>query len=230
MKLKITAFLVLLAVIITANSDSPRLSPWDAWRMAYTTFEQGENFRDKGDYLKAREAFDKALSYYNMVRKARPDWNQKVISERIADCEKESRRMKSLLGPAAEPAVDAKAAVRAAEEEAEAKAVAALRKELSLAKAELEELRRQNETRKNYESEISNLLRDQRLLRDRYSLLEKRYRAQEEKLMLPDTKVRQLEDQLVAMRLQLDLVRKENAAAKQNSSSAVAENALEALT
>ena len=224
MKLKITAFLVLLAVIITANSDSPRLSPWDAWRMAYTTFEQGENFRDKGEYLKARQAFDKALSYYNMVRKARPDWNQKVISERIADCEKESQRMKSLLGPAAEPAVDAKAAVRAAAEEAEAQVTAALRKELSLAKAELEELRRQNETRKNYESEISNLLRDQRLLRDRYALLEKRYRAQEEKLMLPDTKVRQLEDQLVAMRLQLDLARKENAAAKQNSSSAAAEN------
>ena len=123
-----------------------------------------------------------------MVRRARPDWNQKVISERIADCEKESRRMKSLLGPAAEePAIGKKTAsgARTGAGEAEAGETAALRKELSLAKAELEELRRQNETRKNYESEISNLLRDQRLLRDRYSLLEKRYRAQEEKLLLP---------------------------------------------
>ena len=98
MKLKITAFLVLLAVIITANSDSPRLSPWDAWRMAYTTFEQGENFRDKGDYLKARQAFDKALSYYNMVRKARPDWNQKVIAERISECERRINEVRRLLG------------------------------------------------------------------------------------------------------------------------------------
>ena len=75
------------------------VSPWDAWRMAYTTYEQGEEFRDKGDYLKARDAFSKALEYYKMVRQARPDWNQKVISERIADCEKEKGRMNSFLGP-----------------------------------------------------------------------------------------------------------------------------------
>ena len=80
MKFKAVVFILLTAVLITANSDRPRLSPWDAWRMAYTNFEQGEEFRDKGEYTKARKAFDQALEYYNMVRESRPDWNQRVIS------------------------------------------------------------------------------------------------------------------------------------------------------
>ena len=214
MKNKIIAALLLAAVIITAGSGTPRLSPWDAWRMAYTTYEQGEEFRDKGDYLKARDAFNKALEYYNMVRQARPDWNQKVISERIAECEKESSRMNAFLGPAAKEKQTAQNAEREEPSLGKNQEVIQLRKELSLAKAELEELRRKNETRKNYESEISNLLRDQRILNERYALLERRYRAQEEKLALPDTKLRQLEDKLVAMRLQLDLARKESDAAK----------------
>ena len=214
MKSKIIAALLLATVIITAGSGTPRLSPWDAWRMAYTTFENGEEFRDKGDYLKARDAFNKALEYYQMVRQARPDWNQKVISERIADCEKESSRMNAFLGPAAREK-EKKAAEQQEPSLGKNQEVLQLRKALSLAQAELEELRRKNETRKNYESEISNLLRDQRILNERYSLLEKRYRAQEEKLALPDTKLRQLEDQLVEMRLKLDLARKESEAAKQ---------------
>ena len=220
MKSKILALILLSAVIITAGSGTPKLSPWDAWRMAYTSFEQGEEFRDKGEYTKAKKAFDKALEYYNMVRESRPDWNQKVIEERVADCEKESRRMSAFLGPAA-------AAEKRAEEKSESTVrsdeTEKLRQELSDAKAELEILRRRNETRKNYESEISNLLRDQRILNERYSLLEKRYRAQEAKLAEPDTKVKNLEEQLVALRLQLDLARKESSSARQQYSAAVAE-------
>ena len=84
MKIKAVLFILLTAVIITANPQRPRLSPWDAWRMAYTSFEKGEIARDKGDYTNAKEAFDKALGYYKMVRESRPDWNQRVISERIS--------------------------------------------------------------------------------------------------------------------------------------------------
>ena len=68
MKSKILALILLTAVMIAASSGTPKLSPWDAWRMAYTSFEQGEEFRDKGEYTKAKKAFDKALEYYNMVR------------------------------------------------------------------------------------------------------------------------------------------------------------------
>ena len=70
------------------------VSPWDAWRLGYTCFEQGEGCRDRGEYTKALKAFQEALEHYNNVRRARPDWNQKVIARRIADCERETERMK----------------------------------------------------------------------------------------------------------------------------------------
>ncbi|MBQ4314106.1 MAG: hypothetical protein IJC21_01545, partial [Lentisphaeria bacterium] len=58
-------------------------SPWDSWRSAYSCFEQGETFRDKGDYLQALKSFEEALSHYQAVKKARPDWNQRVITMRM---------------------------------------------------------------------------------------------------------------------------------------------------
>ena len=65
-----------------------------------TCYEQGEGCRDRGEYTKALKAFPEALNHYNSVRRARPDWNQKVIARRIADCERECERMKRLLGDA----------------------------------------------------------------------------------------------------------------------------------
>ena len=223
MRLKFTIILIGAALTVGVLSGAPRLSPWDAWRMAYTTFEQGEELRDKGNYVKAREAFDKALEYYRMVRSARPDWNQKVIAERIADCERESQKMRNFLGPetpkvAAQPQEGSGESTSSPESES-------LRRQLSEVRAELEELRRKNSTRVNYESEIANLLRDQRVLNERYSLLERRYRDLESKLAAPDTRVGALEEQLVALRLQLDLARRENDAAKQQSSIARSETA-----
>ena len=61
-------------------------SPWDSWRTAYSCFEQGESFRDKGDYLQALKSFESALANYHAVKKARPDWNQRVITMRIEKC------------------------------------------------------------------------------------------------------------------------------------------------
>ena len=55
MRLKITTILIGAVLTVGVLSGAPRLSPWDAWRMAYTTFEQGEELRDKGNYVKARE-------------------------------------------------------------------------------------------------------------------------------------------------------------------------------
>ena len=220
MKYKMILLLLLAAVVITANPGRPRLSPWDAWRMAYTSFEKGEEFREKGDYTKAKESFDKALEYYKMVRQSRPDWNQKVISERIADCEKESRRMIAFLGPSAPKKGENKDSAQTGAPMVEGGRELALRRELSELKAEVEELRRRNEVRKNYEAEISNLLRDQRTLQERYTLLDKRFRAQAEKASLPDQKVKTLESQLIALRLQLDLARKESAAAQRRSDTA----------
>ena len=72
-------------------------SPWESWREAYTNFENGEKLRDQGDYTKALDYFNQAIKHYRQVRRSRPDWNQRVIRRRIADCESEIERMKRLL-------------------------------------------------------------------------------------------------------------------------------------
>ena len=63
-------------------------SPWDAWKNGYTLYEKGEQFRDKGDYLKALNSFEQAKKLYEQLQKNRPDWNQKIITGRIADCDR----------------------------------------------------------------------------------------------------------------------------------------------
>jgi len=109
MKWKIFLLLLFSCTILSAG---PKLSPWDAWRMAYTSFEKGEELRDKGNYTEALRSFQNAGNYYRMVQESRPDWNQKVISERLADCERESRKMRGFLGSAAieKQAAEARAA------------------------------------------------------------------------------------------------------------------------
>ena len=72
MKYKFILLLLLTALIMAAGPGTPKLSPWDAWRMAYTSFEQGEEFRDKGDYTKAQKSFDQALGYYKKIQEEYP--------------------------------------------------------------------------------------------------------------------------------------------------------------
>ena len=155
------------------------VSPWDAWRLGYTCFEQGEASRDRGEYTQALKSFNEALEHYNSVRRARPDWNQRVIARRIAECERECERMKRLLGDS-EPTQEAMAetgasALRPASQEV-AREMEDIRKQLTEAKAELAALRQSTSAQRNYEMEITQLLRDQRVARERYKLLERRYR------------------------------------------------------
>ena len=84
-------FLSFTLAFLFAAASLADVSPWDAWRLGYTCFEQGEGFRDRGEYTQALKSFSEALEHYNSVRRARPDWNQKVIARRIADCEKNAK-------------------------------------------------------------------------------------------------------------------------------------------
>ena len=89
------AFLLLTAILCCSAALA---SPWDSWRTAYSCFEQGESFRDKGDYLQALKSFESALANYMAVKKARPDWNQRVIAMRMERCRTECEKMRRLLG------------------------------------------------------------------------------------------------------------------------------------
>ena len=101
---KFILLLCLCSAAFTLSLHAAEPSPWDSWRTAYSCFEQGESFRDKGDYLQALKSFENALASYQAVKKARPDWNQRVITMRIDRCRTECSKMRRLLGKNA-PAV-----------------------------------------------------------------------------------------------------------------------------
>ena len=188
------------------------VSPWDAWRLGYTCFEQGEASRDRGEYTQALKSFKEALEHYNSVRRARPDWNQRVIARRIADCERECDRMKRLLGDS-EPTQEVMAetgasALRPASKEV-ARDMEELRKQLTEAKAELAALRQSTSAQRNYEMEITQLLRDQRVARERYKLLERRYRDLDLASRQPDRQTEELKAQLLEEKMQTEQLRKQ---------------------
>ena len=73
-------------------------SPWDSWRSGYTNFEHGETLRERGNYTDALKYFERARKNYQAVRSARPDWNQRVISDRLRDCDRQITELRRLLG------------------------------------------------------------------------------------------------------------------------------------
>ena len=204
--------LVPVTLLFAALScGAAHLSPWDEWRLGYTNFEIGEQTRTRGDYTASLEAFEKSKRHYLAVKKARPDWNQKVIRERLEACDKQIAELRRLLGDKAPPARTAEKGgggaapverggassggarqANPAEEQ-----LRRTRRELAEATTELEELRRERAKRRNYETEIANLIRDQRIAREKYALLEKSYRKLQEELKKPDSSLQELRKQLM---------------------------------
>lgn len=205
-------FLSFTLAFLFAAASLADVSPWDAWRLGYTCFEQGEGFRDRGEYTQALKSFSEALEHYNSVRRARPDWNQKVIARRIADCEKECERMKSLLGdsePTREEMAESGAAALRPTSQEVAKEIDDIRKQLSEARSELAMLRQKTSAQRNYEQEITQLLRDQRIARERYLLLERRYRDLDRASRQPDRRTQELNEQLLEEKMQSEQLKKQ---------------------
>ena len=204
-------FVILVAALLSALMlRAADLSPWDEWRLGYTNFEIGEQNRSRGNYTAALEAFEKSRIHYQAVKRSRPDWNQKVIRERLSACDKQISELRRLLGNKApiqqEPAPSQNAEVstpverpktQPREEPDYAAQLRRLRAELEEAKAELEELRNERAKRGNYETEIANLLRDRRIAGEKYALLEKRCQQLQEELKKPESALQELRRQLV---------------------------------
>ena len=89
------AIVLLLGVFSGTVLGAP--SPWDAWRSGYTSCEQGEQQYERGNYTTALSLFEKARKSYQSVRTSRPDWNQRVIAERIAECDRKIKELQRLL-------------------------------------------------------------------------------------------------------------------------------------
>ena len=201
------------AFVIPLSAAEP--SPWDSWRTAYSCFEKGESFRDKGDYLQALKSFEDALASYQAVKKARPDWNQRVIAIRIERCRTECSKMRRLLGKNApviqEPGVPLPTIAEPVLPQTAGDSVELrnTKTQLQQAALELRELRRKDEQSRKFETEIANLLRDLRVAKEEYALLQRRCKTLEDKLNNPDSGSEQFRNQLIEANMRYERLKKQ---------------------
>ncbi|MBQ9087880.1 MAG: tetratricopeptide repeat protein [Lentisphaeria bacterium] len=87
--------ILLLPVLFPLTAEG---SPWEDWRSGYTNCDKAERQLERGNYTEALTLFEKARKSYLSVRRDRPDWNQRVIAERIADCDRRIKEVRRLLG------------------------------------------------------------------------------------------------------------------------------------
>ncbi len=200
-------------------ADTDDFSPWDAWRQGYTHFERGEQARDRGDYVQSLQSFRESLRHYREVKRARPDWNQTVIDNRIALCEREIAAIRRLLGrptgtattaagstpatdsdtagvPPTAPAPETNTRLQTELEQYKQKLFAAL--------VELEDLRKSAAQRSATATELENLMRERRVLQEKYQLLESRYQDLEKKSSEPDAAAEALRRQMIELRINLE--------------------------
>ncbi|MDD3885592.1 MAG: hypothetical protein PHI35_01825, partial [Victivallaceae bacterium] len=203
--------LVLAAILFSAAVFSAE-SPWEAWKNGYNAYREGERLKLKGDDEAAVRQFAAARKYYVSVQTMRPDWNQKIIAGRIADCD---RAISSVTGKTAAPAPAQPQPVQPAASPSGTAAVsrpvadsgeaAKLRSEVALLREEL--AARTRKLHANAEV-VNSLLEDQKLMRGKYALLEKRYKQLQTEAAAPDQKNDELKNALIEAKLNLELAEK----------------------
>ena len=198
--------LALLAAAVPFLSGAAK-NAWDTWRQGYETYLKGEASRDRGEYTRALEFFQKSLELYREIQRTRPDWDQNVIRTRIADSEREIANVRKLLGAEAAPSAPepevpaAPGGIDFVEQESRKNELELFRKKLFDLTAENELLRKENDRLKASEVDALKLLREQRVLQEKCTLLEQLNKAQERKLQEPDTRLEELRKQLVEEKL-----------------------------
>ncbi len=203
---------------MASAADSDDFSPWDGWRQGYTHFERGEQARDRGDYVQALQSFRESLRCYREVKRARPDWNQTVIDTRISLCEQEIAAIRRLMGrPTGTGSADSRdpALTSAPASGTPASVVpentARLQAELEQYKqklfsalVELEDLRKSAAQRSATTTELENLMRERRIMQEKYQLLESRYQELEKKSSEPDAAAEAARRQMIELRINLE--------------------------
>lgn len=197
--------LAMLAGLLAFSASD--ISPWDIWKNAYTLYEQGEQLREKGELRKALSAFEEAKGLYRQLQRDRPDWSQKILNTRIGDCDRAITELKRLVGDD-EPAVPAKSSASSNVDFAEQQS---LRRELKKYKDKLNDiivendsLRRQLAQNLASQKEVANLLREQRVMSEKYAALEKRYLNLERRAAEPNQQLNELRNQLIETKLSAD--------------------------
>ena len=212
-------------------------SPWDLWRSGYTNFEQGESLRERGRYSEAVEYFEKAKKNYLSVRSARPDWNQRVIANRLRDCEKNLAELRRLLNDkktapipeknisktekttdiqfaSSTPQSSTANSVEFVSQEELRESLQLRRENLQLKNA-LENSRKEIAKQRNLENELTALMRDRKIAGEKYKLLEKRYQLLLEQSKRPDNRQKELEKLILQEKINTGYFQKRAAEAEQ---------------
>ncbi len=220
---------LLLSCVVPAGGDD--FSPWDAWRQAYMDFQKGEQAKARGDYVASIQEFNKAMRNYSAVKNARPDWNQKIISARIELCRKEISAVSSLLGrPGSAPQENTEEKTGLKPDYTAENSISVKSEELSQlrneaeqykkrlfgALVELDDLRKQAQRSQTLAVELENMLRERRILQEKYRLLQTRYRQLEKKLSAPDSELEAARRRQVELRISLETAEKKLALAEEN--------------
>ncbi len=227
--------LFLFPMGVCADED---FSPWDAWRQAYVYFQNGENARDRGDYVQALKEFREAMRCYADVQRARPDWNQKVIRTRIELCKREIASARKLLGrpsgdgdsaeipaspapaapaPKSSPVVTYSSTALSGELEQLRSEAAEYKKKLFSALVELEDLRKQAVRGQAVTTELGNMMRDHRVLQEKYQFLQTRYQQLEKKSSAPNSELENSKRRLIEMRINLETAQRKLSIAEENA-------------
>ncbi|MDR0931566.1 MAG: hypothetical protein LBM70_00900 [Victivallales bacterium] len=219
--MKRAIFLLFLLVALSPLYAAPK-NAWDVWREGYEIFRKGENYRDRGNHTQALDAFKRSRELYVEIQRMRPDWDQRIIKSRIADCDREIEKTNKLLGESAPPApkpttpktstpttpapttpaptVQPKG-VDFAEQESRRQEIENLRNRINELTAANEEFKKENSRLKTNEVDALKLLREQRVLQEKCATLEKQKAELEKAAALPGVEIKNLTAQLLEEKL-----------------------------
>ena len=191
------------------KEDEEEFSPWAAWRKGFSYFEKGERNKEKGKNSEALTAYRKAFQYYHSVKKARPNWNQQIIGNRIRMCEREIKKLNKLLGADSSQKIESsfeQTKTSSAELQNTKAELINYKKKLFAALIELNEFRQRNKQQKNNAEQIEDLMREKRIFSEEYKLLQEKFTNLQKQKSKPSVNEKRLKAQLVDTKIQKDIL------------------------
>jgi Flp pilus assembly protein TadD len=199
-----------LSAADSSGDEEEEFSPWAAWRKGFSYFEEGEKCREKGEDSKALEAYRKAYQCYYSVKKARPNWNQQIIGNRIRMCEREINRLSKKVGTPPPRTTTESSFEQSRETSLELQNTKAelvnYKKKLFAALIELNDLKERAKRQKNNAEQIEDMMREKRILSEEYKLLQEKYTNLQEQKNKPSVNEKRLNAQLVDIKIKNDIL------------------------
>jgi len=81
-----------------SGAETLESSPWVGWRKAFQAYDQAEVYKNDRNYEQALVYYTRGRDYFAAIQRNFPNWNSKVVSARIELCEKSINDMRDRLG------------------------------------------------------------------------------------------------------------------------------------